>query len=892
VQDDRPGTAEAGEPILLRLAPRVDGVSLAETGARQALPRPLTSFVGRERELAELERLSETCRLLTVTGPGGSGKTRLALELAHRLASQYADGTAVVSLAPLADPSLVLPTIAEAVGLHRLPGEPPLETLVRGIGSRRMLLLLDNFEHLSEASSALPELLAACCRLTVIVTSREILRVQGEQLVPVPPLALPDDAEAVVAGADAVSSVSRSEAGRLFLDRAQSVQPGFRLDPANAPAVASICRRLDGLPLAIELAAARVRLLSPQAIASRLERRLPFLTGGARDLPLRQRTLRDTIAWSHNLLDEEERRLFRRLAVFAGGWTLDAADGVGRWESAYGEAAPSPPDTRDPGPDTLDLLASLVDKSLIVHQVGPGGEPRFTMLETIREYALERLAESGEEIEARRRHLAWFAAFAERFQPGTCGRDGPLWIERVAVDFDNCRAALGWSLQDGDDDSAYAGLRLAGGLQQFWLFREHLAEGAHWFERLLAADDARGGKERPHRDGTVPALRTGAHGIYPRVIALNGRSILLAAMGRREEAVALAYETLAYARSVDDLPGEAHAFIGLAQYLPMSEVARNIEIAEEGVAIARSLGDPFAIWRGLRALGTEVRDQGDYERARPLVEESLDVARAGGFLWQIGVSIHELGVIANLQGDPERAISLIEESLACYRDMGATRGLHASLDTLGRLSLERGQVDRASACFAESLALTYRAGDRPGVVRSLEGLALTLMSGPPAVSAARATQAARLLAAADSYAASGQPGSPTRQPRIRPETAIAKVRASLGDDMFAAAWAEGRALSPEAAYALGLAVAPPGPPPAVTTRPGHPEGGALTPREREIAALVATGRTNRQIAADLVISGRTVETHVHNILAKLDLSTRAQLAVWATAHGLDSTDRQ
>jgi non-specific serine/threonine protein kinase len=892
VQDDLAGTAEAGKLIPLRLASRVDGVGPAESSARQSLPRPLTSFVGRERELAELEHLLKACRLLTLIGPGGCGKTRLALELAHRLASRYPDGTAVVSLAPLAAPSLVLPTIAEVVGLHRLPGEPPLETLVRGIGARRMLLLLDNFEHLLGASSVLPELLATCGRLTVVVTSREVLRVQGEQLFPVPPLALPNGAEAVVAGGDAVSSVSRSEAGRLFLDRARGVQPGFRLDPATAAAVASICGRLDGLPLAIELAAARVRLLNPQTIASRLEHRLPFLTGGARDLPLRQQTLRDTIAGSHNLLAEEERRLFRRLSVFTGGWTLDAADGVTRWVSGAGEAVPSSPAPRSQALDTLDLLGSLVDKSLIVQQVGPGDEPRFTMLETIREFALERLAESDEEIEARRHHLAWFASFAERFQPGTLGPDGPIWLERVAADFDNCRAALGWSLQDADDNSAYAGLRLAGGLQQFWLFREHLAEGAHWFEQLLAADDARGGRERPRRDGTVPALRTGAHGIYPRVIALNGRGILIAAMGRRQEAVAHEYETLAYARSVDDLPGEAHALIGLAQYLPTTELERIIEIAEEGIAIARRLGEPFATWRGLRALGAALRVQGDYELARLAVEESLSVARTGGYLWQIGTSIHELGIIADIQGDPERAIALIEESLACYQSMGATRGLHDSLNTLGHLSLGRGQLDRARACFAESLTLSYRAGDRPAVARSLEGLAVTLLAGSPAGSSSSAVQAAQLLAAADVYTDTGHSGSPARKPHIRTETAIAEIRSSLGDHVFAAAWAEGQALSPEAAYAFGLAVAPPAGPPTVTTRLGHPEGGALTPREREIAALVATGRTNRQIAAALVISGRTVETHVHNILAKLDLSTRAQLAVWAIEHGLDSTEHR
>ncbi|MDP8921986.1 MAG: helix-turn-helix domain-containing protein, partial [Chloroflexota bacterium] len=514
------------------------------SAARMNMPTPLASFVGRERELADLVLLIETCRLLTLTGPGGCGKTRLAQAFAPRVSSKFPDGVYFVSLAPLADPSLVASTVAEALGIPETPDRPVTESLRHGIGERRILLMLDNFEHLLAAGPWLVDLLAACAHLAALVTSREVLRLRGEQVYPVPSLSLPDPEALSPGDAGLASSLSETEAVRLFVDRARSARPDFRLDAGNAAAVAEVCLRLDGLPLALELAAAHVRHLAPQAMRRRLESRLRLLTGGARDLPARQRTLRDTIAWSYDLLDDAERRLFRRLSVFVGEWSLEAAEVVCE---ASG----------DLGLDVLDGVVSLADKSLLRHGATRDAEPRFAMLETIREYGLEQLGAAGEEAGIRRRHLAWYADLAERGQTGMHGPDGADWTRRLAAEVDNFRAALAWSLADADPSSAHVGLRMAGALFQYWLFRDHVVEGRRWLESTLAADHARAA------DGTtptpLPAPRVGAFGAHPRVVALGELSVLTTYMGDMEQSSRLAEEALSLARRVQDRLGEAHA---------------------------------------------------------------------------------------------------------------------------------------------------------------------------------------------------------------------------------------------------------------------------------------------------------------------------------------------
>ena len=442
VESESEDVADPGVTPAVRLTERS-----ATDRHRRALPVPMTSFVGREHELADITKLMETYRLVTLTGPGGCGKTRLALEAAARLTAPSPHEIFVVMLASLAEPHLLTSAIANALEVREAPGRPLLRTVMSAIGERTVLLVLDNLEHLLPAVPLIIDLLAACPNLRVLATSREVLRLSAEQVYSVPPLTLPKR-ETVGNGTRDPTSVSReSEAVRLFAARAQGARSGFQLDPDNIVAVAEICERLDGLPLAIELAAARIRHMTTGALRARIERRLQWLTHGPRDRPARQRTLRDAIAWSYDLLEDPERQLLRRLAVFAGGCTFDGADAIG---NAGG----------DLGGSTHEIVTSLADKSLLRSDVGPDGETRFTMLETIREYAMEQLDSAGEQAMIRRRHLRWCLQFSERVCEEFYGPNAVEWLARLTGDYDNVRAALAWSLLDDASASIEDGLRL------------------------------------------------------------------------------------------------------------------------------------------------------------------------------------------------------------------------------------------------------------------------------------------------------------------------------------------------------------------------------------------------------------------------------------------------
>jgi predicted ATPase/DNA-binding XRE family transcriptional regulator len=694
---------------------------------------PATPLVGRDHEARSAERLllREEVRLLTLTGAGGVGKTRLALEVAGRSRNAFADGVAFVPLAPLRDAALFPSALAQALEIKEVAAEAPQQTLERHLQDRRMLLVLDNFEHLLTAAPVVAALVGACPQLTILVTSRAPLHLSGERQFPVAPLPLADTSSQSPA-----DGLRHSPAVELFRQRAQAVTPTFELTATNAAAVARICRRLDGLPLAIELAAARIKLFSPRALLNRLDRALQLLAGGARDLPQRQQTLRETVAWSYDLLDPAEQALFRRLAVFAGGCTLEAIEAV--CVSEEDEQAAS---------SVLETVASLVDNSLLVsrsesstHQ--EDDEPRFTMLETIREYALEHLASSGEVEEVQRKHAQHYLALAEATQPQASGQwDEVDWwsrFTRLEREHDNLRAALGWAVQNL---AVEAGARIAIALWWFWIERGYLSDGRRWMEALLALDGAGGQpKEAPHK----LSARTKAY-----LLQLAG--ILAMAQGDHDHAAAL---------------------------------------HEGAMSVYRAMGHKKGVSASLRELGFVAYEQGDYERAVRLHEQSLALAREFGTTFGIAWSLRALADAVRGQGDLRRASMLLEEGLALSRDKEHAWGIARTLASLGSVACEAGEYARASRLYEESLELGRRMGLKHTILLCLEGLARV------AVAQGRMGRAARLCGAAAALREDmGWPLPPAK--RAEHDRTVAAAREALGEEAYAAAWARGHELSLE-----------------------------------------------------------------------------------------------
>jgi predicted ATPase/DNA-binding CsgD family transcriptional regulator len=793
------------------------------------LPLSLASWVGRGLEVAEVAHLArrDDVHLLTLTGPGGVGKTRLAIRVAAELvkADQLPDGAWFVPLAPVVDPELVIPTIAQTLNVREAGDEPIQARLLGWLRDKRLLLVLDNFEQVVDAAPVVTGLLATCPALKIVVTSRVRLRVTGECEYPVPPLSLPARREARGARREDEDdprasrlAPEHSDAVRLFVERARAIRPDFALTVETAPVVADICRRLDGLPLAIELAAARTKVLAPPALLARLGRTLPLLAGGRRDLPARQQTLRDTIAWSYDLLDHDEQVLFRRLSVFVGGFTLEAGEYVSR-ESRV-ESRENESLSHDSRLSTLDVLGSLVDKSLLQRVDGPDGESRLGMLETVREFALERLEASGEGEAIRRTHAAFFLDLAEQVEARYLTIDEATWLDRAEPELDNLRAALTWAAAS-DEAAPGFDLWLGAALWRFWQTRGHVREGRSWLEAALA------------RDAGGPT---------------QARAKALSVVGN-----------LAWIQKDEPAAAAFH---------------------DESIAIWRGLDDTVNTVRGLFLRGLVAQHQDDLPQMEALAEAGLALLPDCDAPVWCGATLVNVGVLAQRRGDLDQARAHLDDALERYRRLGFTWGIAWIRGHLGRLAQDAGDLAEAISQAQQSLAIYRDHRDMWGVVEQVNDLAAL------AAASGRQKEAAGLFGVVEALReAVGIPITPADLEAHR--RVVVAVGAALGEAAFATAWAAGRARSAEEAVAAALALRPGDgqDEPAATERvAADPDG--LSPREREVLRLLGEGRSNAEIGSLLFISPRTAGTHVANILGKLGVSSRAAAVAIAHQRGL------
>lgn len=747
------------------------------------LPAQVTPFVGRRQELAELRALlcpaaksnAVPCRLLTLTGAGGTGKTRLSIELAAGILKEapdrFADGAWFISLSLITHPNLVIPTIAEGLRVPETARASLLNDVKNHLRDKHLLLLLDNYEHVAEAAGVVAELLAAAPGLSIIVTSRAVLRLYGEQEYPVAPLPLPDPVRLLP-----LADIAGSPAVALFVDRARAADPSFRLTPENAPAVAEICIRLDGLPLAIELAAARAKLFTPQAMLDRLGSRLSLLAVRKRDLPARQTTLRATIDWSFNLLSEPERELFARLSVFVGGFTLAAAEEIAGTEAT--------------AETTLDSLTALVEQSMLrtLPATPPDTDIRFRMLTLLREYAGERLTARDEMEEVHRRHLLYFLALARQGDKALRGAGQLAWLRRLEADHDpqgsfgsNLRAALAWSTERSGRD-AHSGLALAAALGWFWYMRGHYSEGNEWLARTMTtAPDA-------------PPL--------DKALAAKSRALLLSALGRYDDAIPLFHESLGlFAQHPDPIgQGDALNWLGRAEFRH-----KRYDTAEalcaEAVTVFQAAGDRFGEALALRNMGDVLRLTGRYEEAEHMFQKALESGRVNGG-WALGVILNSIGELTRLLGRHARASDIYDEQNGLLRTLGNRLQLAVALHNQGHTVLRLDDPARAAALFRESLSLHQATDNRRGICLCLAGLAGV------AVTIGQAERAAQLLGAVSVHL---KPlGAHLMGPADQAECDrhLAAVRVALAPNVFVRAWEAGRSMTFDQAVALGISDQP------------------------------------------------------------------------------------
>lgn len=809
------------------------------------LPAQPTPLVGRTHELAaaRYHLLRDEVRLLTLTGPAGTGKTRLAVAVALGLSDVFVDGVSFIDLSAITDPALVVPAIAQVLDLREEGRQSFAAQLRQQLRTQQRLLVLDNFEQVLLAATDVADLLAACPHVKVLVASRAALGLRWEHTFSVPPLRLPDPSVSValaaspaaLRGTEALGALAECPAVALFVQRARAAQPEFELTVENAPHVVDLCGRLDGLPLAIELAAARLKVLSPLAVLSRLEHRLDLLKSTAGDRPRRHQTLRAAIAWSYDLLTPAEQTLFCRLSAFVGGCTLEAASAVctACEAAAYegGNTADSTPPCISPvGLAMLDALEGLVSKSLLRQDVQPDGESRYRMLDTIREFALEHALTTGEAVKASASHASYYVALSETASRELRGPQQTVWLDRLERERDNIRAALAWCHAHGAGEQA---VRLVGNIWRFWWVRGRFSEGRMLMERALVLPSA------PEEDDA-------------RAEAFFGLGVLATYQGDYEAARALYEQCLSIWRRLDDTVGIGYALLNLAEV------------------------EAFV---------------GDLSAARDMLLESLDVQRQAEDKAGIAWSLASLAFIWGALNELEKARACLDESASLFQEVGDTLGLAAARASLAHVVLDAGDLPQAEALFRESLVLFQQLNSSPSFV--------TYMGGVAALAGARKQfeRAVQLHSAAEALLRTlGARVPPLFQEKY--ERSLNMAREHLDDAAFAAAWAQGQAMTLEQAIAsvveassVGGTATHPGttamPPP--VGKPVRQEGlgyGGLTPREQTVAVLVGRGLTNAQIARELVITEGTARIHVQNILGKLNFSSRAQIAAWAATQGL------
>ena len=811
------------------------------------LPIQLTSFIGRERELAEVKRLLSMSRLVTLTGTGGCGKTRLAIQFADTFKEEYGNGVWLVDLASMREPALVPQLVAQALGLRLAPEKSVLELLLNWVESKNLLLILDNCEYLIEACVQLAQqLLSHSQELRILATSREPLAIAGETVYSVSGLSCPStDAEFI----DRPQDFMQYDAVRLFVERVRTIMPEFSATSENAFAIVEICRRLDGLPLALELASARSSVLTPRQIAERLGNRFTLLVSRQRSEPdPRHQTLRAAVDWSHDLLTLPEQVMLRRLSVFTSGFSLATAeavcagDGVERIQ-------------------VLELLSSLVTKSLVVAQTLQHSEARYSLLETIRQYAQDKLIASGEWSAVNDRHLQCFLQLTEATAEKLTGQYQRLWLNWLEDEYDNIRAALSWSLESNRLQSGRieAGLRIAIAIYQFWTIRDYVEEGLDWMERLLAQADER----------ISPVVRANALAYAAFLAGFRGNTPVQMKHGHDAAVLAEAAGEAGKPALKWALAAQAYGARAAGDY------RTELTLGERVIQLNRESGDMYHLGLTLSIYSFSAMALGRYDTARAMLEESLTLLRDAGNPYRIAMALNFSGDLARCQENYAKAQTAYEESISLLRELGAPRDLASALQNLGHTCLHLGNVERAHALFSESMAAQVTQQNTPGIAECLIGFAaVAIQCGLPAAGAC-------LLAAAVEIG--GQRIASTwAATRMEYDHYLALVRTRLTETEFKAEQAVGRAFSLMQAveYAQSLPLK------ASAAQPARKKLDELTTREREIAALIALGKSNGEIADELVVSKRTVEKHIAHIIMKLGVTNRAQIVRWAIETGL------